>query len=225
VTDREELLAIVESFKDAVKKSDGKPGAPKKRSPSSGKKVVYSTPAPSAGTSLHEGLDLLGEPTPPTGADYVSDPALSPSEKLRRLRAEEIGDCRRCPLGATRIKLAFGVGNPSARVMFIGEGPGYQEDRQGEPFVGPAGKLLDKILEATELSRQQREPAWSWVYIANMVKCHPLIDPSDNTKRGNDRPPSTEEMADPFTPPSLRGAIFATKQSPVSGEGECFSVT
>jgi DNA polymerase len=146
------------------------------------------TETPAAGTGL------FGEPALPNGQDYVSDPALSPSEKLRRLRVEELGDCQRCPLGAGRIKLAFGVGNPAAKIMFIGEGPGYQEDRQGEPFVGPAGKLLDKILEATGLSRQPTTPEWNWIYIANMVKCHPMIDPSDNTKRGNDRPPTPEEM-------------------------------
>lgn len=117
-----------------------------------------------------------------------------PEEALGGLRGE-IGDCQRCPLGASRIKLVFGVGNPGARVMFVGEGPGYAEDRQGEPFVGPAGQLLDKILAATGLSRRPLEPSWKWVYIANMVKCHPMIDPSDNTKRANDRPPTPEEMA------------------------------
>lgn len=127
-------------------------------------------------------------------AGFQDDPALSRAERLERLRAH-IGDCRRCPLGASRIKLAFGVGNPNARVMFVGEGPGYAEDRQGEPFVGPAGQLLDKILTATGLSRHATVPAAQWVYIANVVKCHPMIDPTDNTKRGNDRPPTPEEMS------------------------------
>lgn len=138
------------------------------------------------------------EPSPaaPTNvlAGFQDDPALSRAERLERLRAH-IGDCRRCPLGASRIKLAFGVGNPNARVVFVGEGPGYAEDRQGEPFVGPAGQLLDKILTATGLSRQPTVPADRWVYIANVVKCHPMIDPTDNTKRGNDRPPTPEEMS------------------------------
>lgn len=121
-------------------------------------------------------------------------PSAPPAEALEHLRVNEIGDCQICPLGATRIKLAFGVGNPEAKVMIIGEGPGYMEDRQGEPFVGPAGQLLDKILAAIELSRQPQTPAWKWVYIANMVKCHPMVDPTDNTKRGNDRAPSPEEI-------------------------------
>jgi len=72
-------------------------------------------------------------------------------------------------------------------VIFVGEGPGYEEDHRGEPFVGKAGQLLDKILEAIGLSRKT-------VYIANIVKCHPMKDPSDPEKRGNDRPPAPEEM-------------------------------
>ncbi len=138
-------------------------------------------------------------------AGFRDDPARPRAERLELLRAH-IGDCRRCPLGGSRIKLAFGVGNPEARVMFVGEGPGYAEDRQGEPFVGPAGQLLDKILAATGLSRRPTTPAWKWVYIANVVKCHPMIDPSDNTKRGNDRPPTPEEMAvcSPFLMAQIR---------------------
>lgn len=100
---------------------------------------------------------------------------------------KEVERCRKCPLGSTRLRVAFGVGSVKAEVMFIGEGPGYEEDHKGEPFVGKAGQLLDKILASIGLSRQT-------VYIANMVKCHPMIDPGDPEKRGNDRPPSSEEM-------------------------------
>ena len=141
----------------------------------------------------------------PIPATFTDTPSLSNAERLARLR-EHIGDCKRCPLGASRIQLAFGVGNPDAKVLFIGEGPGYAEDRKGEPFVGPAGQLLDKILAATGLSRHPVDPPWKWVYIANMVKCHPMIDPSDNTKRGNDRPPTVEEMAvcSPFLMDQIR---------------------
>jgi DNA polymerase len=130
------------------------------------------------------------------------DRALPPMEKqadaaqtrsLEELSAF-IGDCRRCPLGDTRNKIVFGVGNPQARVMLIGEGPGFSEDRQGEPFVGPAGQLLDKILEAVQLSRKPKSPAWQWVYIANVVKCHPMIDPAHPENRGNDRPPEPGEI-------------------------------
>lgn len=120
-----------------------------------------------------------------------------PSEKspasLEELNAQ-LHNCQQCPLGTTRQKVVFGVGNPRAKVMVIGEGPGFMEDRKGEPFVGPAGQLLDKILASIGLSRQQQEPSWKWVYIANMVKCHPMVDPADPEKRGNDRPPSEAEM-------------------------------
>jgi DNA polymerase len=102
--------------------------------------------------------------------------------------AERVAACQLCPLGKTRIKAVPGAGSPEARVMFVGEGPGFMEDRRGEPFVGPAGELLDKILASIGLSRQT-------VYIANMVKCHPMKDPAHPDARGNDRPPAPEELA------------------------------
>ena len=116
-----------------------------------------------------------------------SAPAAAPVSGLREL-AERIHACRACPLGSSRLKAVPGVGTGEARVMVIGEGPGYQEDHQGEPFVGPSGQLLDKILESIGLSRRT-------VFIANVVKCHPMKDPSDPEARGNDRPPTPEEMA------------------------------
>ncbi len=76
-------------------------------------------------------------------------------------------ECRACGLCETRCNVVFGVGNPQAEVLFIGEGPGENEDLQGEPFVGRAGKLLDLMLEAVGLSRKHN------IYIANMVKCRP----------------------------------------------------
>jgi DNA polymerase len=84
---------------------------------------------------------------------------------LPDLRAH-IGDCRRCPLAETRTTLVFGVGDPHARLMFIGEAPGKNEDLKGEPFVGAAGKFLDELLASIGIERSQ-------VYIANMVKCRP----------------------------------------------------
>lgn len=74
--------------------------------------------------------------------------------------------CRKCSLGETRHNLVFGVGSRQADILFIGEGPGEQEDLQGEPFVGPAGKLLDAMLAIIDLKRAD-------VYIANIVKCRP----------------------------------------------------
>jgi uracil-DNA glycosylase len=87
------------------------------------------------------------------------------NDSLTRVR-EDIGDCKRCKLHKTRNKIVFGVGNPKAELMFVGEGPGRDEDQQGEPFVGRAGKLLTQMIEAMSLSRAD-------VYIANVVKCRP----------------------------------------------------
>lgn len=83
----------------------------------------------------------------------------------KKLKADCAG-CMRCGLGETRTNLVFGVGNERADIMLIGEGPGEQEDLTGEPFVGPAGKLLDTMLEIIGLDRTK-------VYIANIVKCRP----------------------------------------------------
>lgn len=87
-------------------------------------------------------------------------------ENFEELR-EKVLDCRACKLCETRNKVVFGVGNPQAKVLFIGEGPGENEDLQGEPFVGRGGQLLDKLLMHVGLSRQEN------IYIANMVKCRP----------------------------------------------------
>ena len=76
-------------------------------------------------------------------------------------------DCKKCGLCETRTNLVFGVGNPNAEVMFIGEGPGEQEDLKGEPFVGRGGQLLDKMLAVIDLDRKKN------IYIGNMVKCRP----------------------------------------------------
>ena len=84
---------------------------------------------------------------------------------LDALRAR-IGDCTRCPLSRGRNQIVFGEGDPVARLALVGEGPGFEEDRTGRPFVGPAGQLLEKILAAMGLSREQ-------VYICNVVKCRP----------------------------------------------------
>ena len=84
-------------------------------------------------------------------------------------------DCKKCRLGATRTNLVFGVGPVPSPVVFVGEGPGQQEDLKGEPFVGPAGKLLDDMLSIIDLSRENS-------YICNIVKCRPPQnrDPMDD---------------------------------------------
>ncbi len=87
------------------------------------------------------------------------------NDSLERIRAD-IGDCTRCKLHKARTNIVFGVGNPKAELVFIGEGPGHDEDIQGEPFVGRAGKLLTQMIEAMGLKRSD-------VYICNVVKCRP----------------------------------------------------
>lgn len=88
--------------------------------------------------------------------------------------------CQKCALAHTRHHVVVGVGNPTAEVMFIGEGPGENEDLQGEPFVGRAGQLLDKMLLAVDLNRKQN------IYIANIVKCRP--------PRNRDPKPEEQEL-------------------------------
>jgi len=107
--------------------------------------------------------------------------------KLKELKTVS-EKCHRCPLTESRINFVFGEGNPAAGLMFVGEGPGYEEDRQGRPFIGRAGQLLTKIIEAMKMKRED-------VYITNIVKCHPMKDPLHPESRGNDRPPSPEEVA------------------------------
>jgi DNA polymerase len=97
-------------------------------------------------------------------------------ETLKDIRLD-LGDCQRCRLAQHRKSIVFGSGSPKARLVFVGEGPGYEEDQQAEPFVGPAGQLLTKIIAAINLIRKQ-------VYICNIVKCRPP---------GN-RNPETAEM-------------------------------
>ncbi len=105
-------------------------------------------------------------------------PAPAQGDATSTLAAFEarICECQKCRLGASRTKFVFGVGNPSADLVFVGEAPGAEEDRRGEPFVGRAGVLLDKILAAIELARGD-------VYICNILKCRPP----------NNRDPLTEE--------------------------------
>jgi uracil-DNA glycosylase family 4 len=91
----------------------------------------------------------------------VPDPAAA----LKLIR-EDIGDCTRCKLHQGRNQIVFGVGNPHAELMFVGEGPGADEDAQGEPFVGRAGQLLNNMIKAMGLRRED-------IYIANIVKCRP----------------------------------------------------
>ncbi|MBI1861262.1 MAG: uracil-DNA glycosylase [Deltaproteobacteria bacterium] len=98
-------------------------------------------------------------------APKESAPQLKDLEDVRKW----LGNCQRCPLCKDRQNIVFGTGNPKAKLMFIGEGPGADEDAQGLPFVGRAGQLLTKIIEAMGYTRED-------VYIANIVKCRPPLN-------------------------------------------------
>ena len=126
----------------------------------------------------------------PAAEELRPDPSSRPvalrrsQETLADVRADVGDDCQRCKLHTLgRTKIVFGVGDPAAALMFVGEAPGADEDQQGIPFVGKAGQLLTKIIEAIEITREQ-------VYIANVIKCRPP---------GNRNPePDEVETCEPF---------------------------
>jgi uracil-DNA glycosylase family 4 len=117
---------------------------------------------PARASSPVPAMDPAISPAAPVAAIPPSDAAVETLDDIRN----ELVDCRRCPLCSGRATVVFGVGNPGARLMFVGEGPGSEEDRLGEPFVGAAGKRLDRWIARIGLRRED-------VYIANVVKCRP----------------------------------------------------
>jgi uracil-DNA glycosylase len=116
-------------------------------------------------------------PAPIKTSNFFASLKTVPNDSLLKIR-EDIGDCQRCRLGKTRKHIVFADGNPKAELVFVGEGPGADEDATGIPFVGRAGKLLTQMIEAMGLQRKD-------VYICNVVKCRPP---------GN-RPPEPDEVA------------------------------
>lgn len=116
-------------------------------------------------------------------------PELRPRAQALAEVRRELGECRRCKLHRKRTHIVFGSGDPEAKLVFVGEGPGRDEDLKGEPFVGQAGKLLTRIIEAIQLTREA-------VYIANIVKCRPP----------ENRNPEADEIAacEPFLREQLR---------------------
>jgi uracil-DNA glycosylase family 4 len=114
---------------------------------------------------------------------------MSLTERARRARAIEaaaavVEACRRCAIGSTRTHSVYGEGDPCAALMVVGEGPGETEDKLGRPFVGRAGELLDKMLGAIDLARED-------VFICNTVKCRPTLD---DGRRLRNRAPEPQEM-------------------------------
>ncbi len=129
------------------------------------------------------GIDVMSQRVKSQESGVVSqsskprtpNPELSKAQRLLALK-KEVLECGKCGLCKSRKNVVFGSGNPDADLMFVGEAPGYEEDVQGEPFVGRAGQLLTKIIEAIGLKREE-------VYIANVLKCRP---PENRSPRGEE---------------------------------------
>lgn len=148
--------------------------------------VYQLAPAPPVPPTPPPSAPPVPAPAEPRGTPF-SSPRLTLGEKRRALAElrERTLACQKCPhLAASRRNVVFGVGNPDAVLMFIGEEPGADEDAEGEPFVGPAGQLLTKIIKAMDFTRDL-------VYIANILKCRP---DTPGQSFGN-RPPGPDEMA------------------------------
>jgi uracil-DNA glycosylase family 4 len=157
--------------------------------------------------------DLFGNPIVETPARATRAgrgllaAAAEPEEALALAEIRErIGDCRRCKLCEGRSTIVFGVGDPAARLMFVGEAPGRDEDLQGEPFVGRAGQLLTKIIEAMGLTREQ-------VYITNVILCRPPAN----------RLPEPDEVA--TCQPFLRQRIAAVRPKVIVALGSLAAQT
>jgi uracil-DNA glycosylase family 4 len=134
----------------------------------SGRRTARPAPAVAGGPG---GLVTRAPAGAPNAADGPGDDDLAPTlvpfgARGLTLAREELGDCRRCRLAGDRKNIVFGVGNPDAHLVFVGEAPGADEDQQGEPFVGKAGQLLTKMIEAMGYRRPD-------VYICNVIKCRP----------------------------------------------------
>lgn len=152
---------------------------------------------------------------------------MSIQELAQRERAIErasaiVAQCRKCGIGATRCNAVYGEGDPCARLMLVGEGPGETEDRLGRPFVGRAGELLERMLLSIDLARED-------VFICNTVKCRPTFD---NGQRLANRAPTPDEMRNcrPYLDEQIeivRPAVILALGAPAAKSfmGERFSIT
>lgn len=162
-------------------------------------------PAPAEPARAALSAESSPEPRRAAPKPAIPKKATSLGGGLAQVR-EALGDCSRCPLHRGRTQIVFGVGNPDARLMFIGEGPGRDEDLQGEPFVGRAGQLLTRMIAAMGLRRDD-------VYIANIVKCRP--------PRNRDPEPDEVAACEPF----LKGQIGAVNPEVIVTLGKYASQT
>ena len=168
------------------------------------------------GALLEDGVDWVGraQGEETDGEEVAADGERQSALPLRSMPGmetldeirEDLGECTRCRLSEKRTKIVFGEGNPRAKIVFVGEGPGADEDRSGRPFVGRAGELLTKMIEAMGLRRED-------VYICNIVKCRPP---------GN-RDPQLDEVATcrPFLDRQLRA--IRPSPPPLTGRSRCSS--
>ena len=125
------------------------------------------SPEPPAAESDALAAEIKPSSRSVAGPVVSTSPALEERTLQLQQLAERVARCARCPeLARTRTQTVFGVGNPTARLLFVGEAPGADEDRQGEPFVGRAGQLLDRIIAACKLTREE-------IYICNILRCRP----------------------------------------------------
>lgn len=154
-----------------------------------------------------------GFPAPP-----ASNAVVAPADRAAALQIirEDIGDCTRCALHSGRHTIVFGQGDPNARLMFVGEGPGADEDAQGLPFVGRAGQLLNNMISAMGLKREE-------VYIANIVKCRPPNNRTPEPDEANTCSPFLFRQIDVIHPQVIvaLGATAATyllgQRQPLAG--------
>lgn len=135
-------------------------------------------PAPAAADAVPDLAPVLAMPAPESPAAAAVPVGAMSWEVLQKT----VAACRACGLCEGRANTVFGTGDSKARWLFVGEGPGYNEDLQGQPFVGAAGQLLDNMLRALDLRRGEQ------TYIANVVKCRPVDE------QGKDRAPTPEEI-------------------------------
>ena len=162
------------------------------------KDLAAQAPEPAPIPVVTAPIEIQQAPPPPLPTDAAG--------RLRVLCDDTIGDCQRCKLHRGRNRLVFGAGNPEADLVFVGEGPGADEDRQGIPFVGRAGELLTKMILAMGVHRDD-------VYICNVVKCRPP----------NNRDPEPDEVdaCEPF----LKQQLATLKPKVIVGLGRCATQT
>jgi uracil-DNA glycosylase len=161
------LAAIRESLRELA--ADGIDYLPRPAAAGPAARAARPAPPPATGTAAARPAPAASgfrpRVAPLPAATQLAGAAATKQALLDAVRAE-IGDCRRCALCEKRTQIVFGEGHPDARVAFVGEGPGEEEDKSGRPFVGRAGELLSKMIEAVGWRRED-------VYICNIVKCRP----------------------------------------------------